>query len=61
MLPTDNKQKHVLQEENLLERIAQNSLASFTGNSAGERPVPCLANSYNCCIIPDAGPIVKRL
>lgn len=49
-----------MQEESLLERIAQNSLASFTRNSADERPVPCLANSYNRCIIPDAGPVVKR-
>ena len=40
-----------MQEENILERIAQNSIASIPGNSICRQPVPSHANSHNHRII----------
>src|SRR6266566_2998554 len=48
-----------MQEENILERIAQSSLASLPGNRIGEQSVPWYANSHNYCIIPARELIVK--
>jgi hypothetical protein len=48
-----------MQEESSLERIAQRSLASLTGNRIYWQPVPCHANSYNHESIPLWELIVK--
>ena len=45
-----------MQEEGVLERIAQNSLVSLLRTGG---PVPYHANSYNACIIPVRGLFVK--
>ena len=48
-----------MQEERILERIAQSSLASLPDNRICKQPVPCHANSHNYCIIPVWELIVK--
>ncbi len=48
-----------MQEEIILQRIAQSSLASLPENRICEQPVPRHANSHNCRSIPAWELIVK--
>jgi len=51
MLLADIKVRTCVQEECILQRIAQNSLVSLLGNRIDELPAPYHANRHNSCNI----------